>query len=220
MPHDVPFEHLHAFPGKAIPGMIKGFYAWRDHTRASRRTVAPEAPAAMVIAGADLGVDPQALFRAPPGALYVVRSAAPVVSPNMEGFQDHGLAASAEFAITILGVGDIIVLGHRGAAMVSALLGHAGRIGAMFGQGVQIPGWFTIAEEPLARALRPAVPEAERPRVLAQEMVRVSIENLMTYPWVVERVMEGALGLHGWYLDEGQRLLARLDPESDEFVAI
>ena len=51
-------------------------------------------------------------------------------------------------------------------------------------------------------------------------MVRDSIENLMTYPWVSELVFGGALGLHGWYLDEAARQIRRLDPETDEFVPL
>lgn len=174
----------------------------------------------MVIAGADLPVDPLTLFRAPPGALYVVRSAAPVVVPNSEEMRDQGLAAAAEFAIAVLGVGDIVVLGNRGAPLVAALLGHADRVAALLGENLPAPQWFALCQEPLARALRPSIPAAERPRVLAQEMIRASIENLMTYPVVVEAVMAGALGLHGWYLDEAARTILRLDPETDDFVPI
>src|SRR5690606_9682372 len=124
------------------------------------------------------------------------------------------------FANTILGVGDIIVLGHRGAAMVAALLGHADRMAALMNQGVQLPGWFTMAEEALARALRPGIAEDDRPRVLAEEMIRGALENLMSYPWVLDGIVAGRLGIHGWYFDETARTLARLDPDSDEFVPI
>lgn len=215
-----PPETQRTAPGKAIPGMITGYYTWRDNARATRARPAPRAPSAMIIAGADLPLDPQTLFRAPPGALYTVRMAAPVVPPYAEEMNDLGLAAATEFAVTILGVPDVIVLGHRGAALVAALLGHADRIAALMNQSVQIPGWFTMAEEPLMRALRPGIPDEERPRVLAEEMVRGSIENLMSYPWIVEGVMTGIIGLHGWYFDDEARSLARLDPDSDEFVPL
>jgi len=56
--------------------------------------------------------------------------------------------------------------------------------------------------------------------VLAEEMVRGSLENLMSYPWIVEGVMAGIVGLHGWYFDDDARTLARLDPETDDFVPI
>lgn len=217
MPAYFPSDAMRTAPGKAIPGMITGFHTWRDNARASRAP-APRPPSAMIIAGADLPIDPQTLFRAPPGSLYIVRSAAPVVPPYDADGKDLGLAAATEFALTILGIPDIIVLGHRGAALVSALLGHADRIAALMNQSVQLPGWFTLAEEPLMRALRPAIPDEERPRVLAEEMVRGSLENLMTYPWIVEGVMAGIIGLHGWYLDDAARTLARLEPDSDEFV--
>jgi carbonic anhydrase len=207
-------------PGKAIPGMITGYYAWRDNARATRARQAPRTPSAMVIAGADLPLDPQTLFRAPAGSLYTVRLAAPVVPPYAGDGNDPGFAAATEFAVTILGVPDVIVLGHRGAALVAALLGHADRVAALMNQSVQIPGWFTMAEEPLVRALRPGIPDADRPRVLAEEMVRGSIESLMSYPWIVEGVMAGIIGLHGWSFDDETRTLARLDPDSDEFVPI
>jgi len=220
MPAYFPPEIQRTAPGKAIPGMITGYYTWRDNARATRARPAPRAPSAMIIAGADLPLDPQTLFRAPPGSLYIVRMAAPVVPPYAEDRIDLGIAAATEFALTILGIPDIIVLGHRGATLVSALLGHADRIAALMNQSVQLPGWFTMAEEPLVHALRPGIPDSERPRVLAEEMVRGSLESLMSYPWIVEGVMAGIIGLHGWYFDDDARTLARLDPDTDDFVPI
>ena len=63
----------------------------------------------------------------------------------------------------------------------------------------------------------PGVAEALRPKVCVQEIMRVSIENLMTYPWIVEPVLAGAVTLHGWYVDADAGCFEILDPLTDEF---
>jgi carbonic anhydrase len=52
--------------------------------------------------------------------------------------------------------------------------------------------------------VRSLVTEAE-PALLARYAERasvlVSLRNLMTYPWIAERVAADRLALHGWYFD-------------------
>ena len=52
------------------------------------------------------------------------------------------------------------------------------------------------------------------------ESVKVSLENLLTFPWIRERVEAQRLTLHGWYFDLADGHLLRLDPATDEFARI
>ncbi|MDP2811654.1 MAG: carbonic anhydrase [Rhodocyclaceae bacterium] len=50
--------------------------------------------------------------------------------------------------------------------------------------------------------------------------ILVSLENLMTYPWIAERVVAGALHLHGWYFDMTEASLLCYNPARNAFEPI
>jgi carbonic anhydrase len=50
--------------------------------------------------------------------------------------------------------------------------------------------------------------------------VRISLENLLTFPWVAERIRDGVLQLHGWYFDMDGGELLRYDPTAQRFVSL
>ena len=41
----------------------------------------------------------------------------------------------------------------------------------------------------------------EQERACEQRAILVSLNNLMTFPWIRERVEGNVLNLHGWYFD-------------------
>lgn len=50
--------------------------------------------------------------------------------------------------------------------------------------------------------------------------IRVSISNLLTFPWVHERVEQGTLTVHGWLFDLREGVLYGLDPATDAYVRL
>jgi len=169
-------------------------------------------PHSLVIACSDSRVDPQMIFGAGPGELFVIRNVASLVPPYEKDAAHHGTSAAIEFAVRILGVGRILVLGHQ----------MCGGIGVLLDEGAA--GEFDFAGRwmDLARAARHAgdgldSPEARR-TACEQAAVRLSLANLLTFPWLAEAVREGKLSLHGGYFDiQHARLLILGD--DDEFVA-
>ena len=61
------------------------------------------------------------------------------------------------------------------------------------------------------------MPPAEAQRFCEHEAVKVSLANLLTFPWVKEAVDAGKLKLHGWYFDLGIGTLYTLG-ENGKFV--
>ena len=47
--------------------------------------------------------------------------------------------------------------------------------------------------------------------------IRHSLENLMTFPWIQERVADGRLNLRGAYFDIADATLLALDPHTGDF---
>jgi carbonic anhydrase len=64
-----------------------------------------------------------------------------------------------------------------------------------------------------------ATPEVQE-RACEQAALLVSLENLLTFPWIAKRVEEGTLALHGWFFDMEKGKLLRYDGDEDSFVEL
>jgi carbonic anhydrase len=149
----------------------------------------------MVIACADSRVTPEIIFDCAPGEIFVVRNVANLVPPYAPDTGNHGTSAALEFAVTALEVRSIVVLGHSGCGGIRALVQSTPGEGKDF-----IASWMKIAE-PARRLVcdAPDAPADDAARCAACELasIRVSLENLMTFPWIASRVAAGKLTLSG-----------------------
>lgn len=171
-------------------------------------------PSALIIACSDSRVDPALIMDCEPGDLFVVRNVANLVPPYEKGGGLHGVSTALEYAVCFLNVRHIIVLGHRQCGGIRALM-----------QGVDgefIPGWVNIAARARARVLAgmPDADESEQLRACEEEAIKVSMENLLTFPWIEARVNEKALALHGWYFNIETGDLDIFDASSNRFEPI
>ena len=64
------------------------------------------------------------------------------------------------------------------------------------------------------------VPLEKQERACEQRAILVSLNNLMTFPWIRERVEKNVLTLHGWYFDIEHGQLLRYDATTRDFVAL
>ena len=134
-------------------------------------------PRALVIACSDSRTDPQMVFNARPGELFVVRNVANIVPPYGPDDEPHGVSSAIEFAVRSLQVRDIVVLGHALCGGVKALLE-----GAPVEDSDFVGRWVAIAEP--ARQLAMQAPPEQRQEICEHETVRLSLANLMTFPWI------------------------------------
>jgi len=176
--------------------LIAGYHRFRHTTWPERRrlfeTLAArgQAPRAAVLACIDSRVDPVMIFDTAPGEILTIRNVANLVPPYEPDDNSHGTSAALEFAVCGMRVKDLIVLGHGQCGGVSALLANDPKtLGSFIGP------WIRQAERARRRALECAPPE--RQLEAEYETVRISLDNLMTFPWVAEGVADGSLTLHG-----------------------
>jgi len=189
--------------------LIEGYRRFRDTYWPENKSVfqalaAGQAPRAMVISCADSRVDPQLIFDAKPGEIFCVRNVANLVPPYAPDSDHHGTSAALEFAVRSLKVEHIIVLGHAQCGGIQALI----KGGA---QGDFIGRWMEIAAPARERALAAVAESPETvTHICERESIRITIDNIMTFPWVAERVHAGSLQLHGWHFDIEQGALDRI----------
>jgi carbonic anhydrase len=146
----------------------------------------------------------------------VVRNVANLVPPCEQGGGYHGTSAALEFAVRCLNVGHVIVMGHARCGGIRALLGNIRLEG---GAGQFITPWMSIADEARREVAATHTAENTDARAAACELaaVRISLRNLMTFPFVQDAVAAGRVQLHGWYFDlDGGELLG-YDPKTGGF---
>lgn len=164
-------------------------------------------PKALVVACIDSRVDPAMIFDAGPGEMLTVRNVANLVPPYAPDAAYHGTSAALEFGVRVLEVPHLIVLGHGLCGGVQALLEGAPETARDF-----IAPWMSIAEPARVRALRCSSAE-ERQRCCEHEVIKISLANLMTFPWIAERVAAGTLALHGAWFAIRSGILTMLQPD-------
>ncbi len=152
-------------------------------------------PRAMVVSCADSRVDPGMIFDAGPGELFVVRNVANLVPPYAPDSAYHGTSAALEFGVRVLEVSELLVMGHGLCGGVRAMLQGTPPEASDF-----VAGWISLAARARDRALA-CDDGVDRQLCCEQETVKLSLDNLMTFPWIAERVATGRLHLHGAHFD-------------------
>jgi len=180
-----------------------------------------QAPKVMIVACADSRVDPTRIFDSAPGEMFVMRNVANLVPPYEADGATHGSSAAIEFAVTQLEVEHIVVMGHaRCGGITASLTGKFDE--AAEGHGAFIGRWMAKIE-PARDKIRAAAaisPDIDAQQALELAAIRLSIDNLLTFPFVAERVADGRLALQGAHFDIADGLLRVLDPASGRFEPV
>lgn len=175
-------------------------------------------PKTMVIACSDSRVDPSIILNSSPGELFVVRNVANLVPPFDNDPKHHGTSAALEFAVQGLKVENIVILGHSHCGGIRALLSEDKKlIGPK--QADFISSWMSIAKEAKEKALAECKkqPIDHKEKICEEHSLAISMNNLLTFPWIEEKVKLGLLALHAWRFDLTNGVLQRFNPESKKF---
>ena len=205
--------------------LLDGYRRFRAETWPAQRdrfaalAAQGQKPHTMIIACSDSRVDPQMIFSAGPGELFVVRNVANLVPPYMPDAAFHGTSAAVEYAVTSLGVAHIVVLGHSNCGGVKGChdmcRGHAPQLEektSFVGRWMDIlrPGFDKVAhlsDDTILEALE-------------KQAVLTSLENLLTFPFVKSAVEDDRLTLHGLWNNTGEGLLETYDPARGGFFPV
>ena len=207
------------FP-KALLDGYRAFRTLRLPTEQSRYRELSEhgqSPDVMVIGCCDSRVSPEVIFDAKPGELFVVRNIANLVPVYAPDGGAHGVSAALEFAVQVLGVKHIVVLGHAQCGGIRAFIDKI----APLSPGDFIGKWMSMF-------VKPGEIVEQRPQESMQDFatriekaaVIRSLENLMTFPCIEILVSRGRLELHGAYFGVAEGSLFVLDKATKEFKSV
>jgi len=157
-------------------------------------------PEVMVVSCCDSRVDPETIFSAMPGELFVMRNVANLIPPFETGGNFHGVSAALEFATLNLRVKHIVIMGHSGCGGVKAALEQnaARQTDAMF-----ISKWMSMLDEARLRVVtsHQGAARSDMLSALEREGIKTSLANLRTFPCIQALEGKGRLALHGAYFE-------------------
>ena len=207
---------MNRFPQHLLDG-YRAFTTQRLPTEQSRYRELSErgqSPAVMVVGCCDSRVSPEVIFDAGPGELFVVRNVANLVPPYERDSGTHGVSAALEYAVNVLLVKHVVVLGHAQCGGIRAFIDKIKPLspGDFIGRWMQLfikPG--EVVEQRDHETMQDFVVRIEKAAIFR------SLENLMTFPFVQDRVRKGEMELHGAYFGVAEGSLFVLDRETKEF---
>lgn len=209
-------------PTPELDRLIAGYRRFRDNGWTPNRERWAslrdgQQPEVMIIACSDSRVDPAQIFDVDPGEIFVVRNVAALVPPFETAPGHHGVSAALEFAVQVLKVKEIVVMGHGMCGGCKAALTRE-LAGTEPGEGGFIADWIGLLDEARDRIAHAHGTEG-RPaeRAMEQEGVRVSLANLRTFPCIRRKERDGELKLRGAFFAISDGVLHVLDEETGDF---
>jgi carbonic anhydrase len=198
---------------KTIGRLKQGFASFRSKSA----DVMPElleflkgtqTPKVMVIACCDSRVSPNMVLQSRPGDVFTVRNIANLVPPYAGSGVTAGTSAALEYAVKVLGVEHIIVMGHSGCGGIKALMGEkfegVEAFDANAFSSTDFVGQWMNVGLPARTKVNMIMPNAkfeDKCACLEQEAINTSLSNLLSFPFIKDKVTEGSLSIHGWYYD-------------------
>lgn len=208
------------------PYLAVRYHDWHTHAYADNadrfRNLADEGqhPSAMVISCCDSRVHPTAIFEAAEGELFMHRNIASLVPPFTYQAARDGTPAAIEYAVMVLKVKHLVVIGHSSCGGVEGCYKMcSGEAPELESRASFVGNWIEILRPGYER-LDPDAPEEQRKSALEKLAVQVSLENLMSFPFVVQAVASGQLSLHGLWTDIGTGELYYFDGENSKFLPV
>ncbi len=205
--------------------LVKGIVDFRQKTWPSykdmfARLALGQSPDTLFIACSDSRVVPNLFASSDPGDLFVVRNVGnliPCCGADGHSSADESEAAAIEFAISQLGVKDIIVCGHSECGAMQALMRGRDSVASP-----NLKAWLRHAEPSLAHMGQPlgAGVEMSPENRLSQLNVLQQLEHLKSYPMVDEKIRQKKLGLHGWWFELKTASVYSFEEELNQFVLI
>lgn len=177
-------------------------------------------PRSMIIACCDSRVHVTAIFGADQGEFFIHRNIANLVPPYQPDGDHHGTSAAVEYAVSALKVAHLIVVGHSNCGGVRGCHDMCAGNAPELKEGSSFVGRWLDILRPGYEATTDIADVEDRVRRMEKEAVKISLHNLMTFPFVREAVDAEKLTVHGLWHDIGEGALEDYDPETGLFHPI
>jgi len=215
-------EHARPLPGY----LIERYHGWKATKYAENKSwfrhMAQDGqhPRAMIIACCDSRVHVTSIFGADQGEFFIHRNIASLVPTHKPDGIHHGTPAAVEYAVTVLQVAHLIVVGHSGCGGVRGCYEMCSGLAPELEEKTSYVGrWIDILRPGFERT-SDVKDVTARLKAMEKEAVLVSLENLMTFPFVRNAVEQDMLTLHGMWNDIGEGRIEVFNSEKRQYLEI
>lgn len=212
---------------KPLPGyLVQRYHGWKattyDENSAWYRKLATggQHPRAMIISCCDSRVNVISIFGADQGEFFIHRNIANLVPAYKPDGLEHGTSAAIEYAVEVLKVAHLIVLGHSNCGGVQGCMNMCSGASPELDEKDSFVGRWMDILRPRYEEVKGIEDEATRLRALEKHAVMISLENLMTFPFLSAKVASGELTLHGMWTDIGEGGLEYFNPGANTFLPV
>lgn len=176
-------------------------------------------PEILFIGCSDSRVVPDLIVNSKPGDMFILRNIGNFVPPYTEDSDYHGSSSAIEYAVNVLGVKDIIVCGHSHCGAISSLYKDlSGDVNLK-----HVRKWLTLGEGAKKNAINKLGNNAPKDELYAyteKASVQYQLINLLTYPFIYEKVNNGTLDIHGWHYKIENGSIEVYDGNTSSFKAL
>lgn len=203
--------------------LVQRYQGWKATTHTENRVwyrrLAEEGqhPRAMIVSCCDSRVHVTSIFGADQGEFFIHRNIANLVPPYKPDGDLHGTSATVEYAVTVLRVPHLVVLGHSNCGGVRGCHDMCAGKAPELEKKTSFTGRWMDILRPTYDRLKGIEDEDARLRMMEKHGVLTSLDNLMTFPFVASAVEAGELTLHALWTDIAEGTLEYFDPEDGEF---
>ena len=212
---------------RALPHyLVQRYQGWKatayNDNKAWYRRLASEGqhPRAMIISCCDSRVHVTSIFGADQGEFFIHRNIANLVPPYEPDGEPHGTSAAVEYAVTALKVAHVIVIGHSSCGGVRGFYDMTMGLAPELKEKTSFVGRWMKLLQPGYDRIKGTCSGHECVSALEKQAVMVSLDNLMTFPFVKDAVEAEELSLHGLWHDIGEGGLRYYDADEDGFLPV
>ena len=150
----------------------------------------------------------------PDGKALIHRNIAALVrgKPSPDDKEGSSVAASVQFAINIMRVKHIVVMGHTDCGGIRACLD-----GNHTHDTDHIRHYLAGLDPTREAVIAQGGNTQAQARAMEEAAVRQSVANLHTYDVVEQALADGRVDLHGWVIDTGTRRICEMDLQTGRF---
>ena len=192
---------------------------FKDNKKLFNELADGQSPHTLVITCSDSRVAPTKILSATPGELFITRNIGNIVPPYE---QTKGSTQSAiEYAINVLKIPNLVILGHSSCGACAHLY-HEKTEEEENIELSHVDEWLTLAYPAKYDAMLECLnnPHKNRAEITEKNNILLSIQRLMTYPYVVKALENNSLNLQGWWYDIGSGNLEVYDYDTKKFIKV
>jgi carbonic anhydrase len=155
-------------------------------------------PSTLVVSSCDLPISPSEIFSANPGEFFILNNIGGMV-PKYKTEGISGILSALEYAVVNLQVETILVLNNAKCTSTELIMSDD-FVAFKSKMSDTMKTWLSIASEArdvVKKQLKNSTPQ-EQADAFEKETLIISLNNLLTYPYIKERISKNKLKIFGW----------------------